>query len=78
MDLSVPLGSSSNYEEVRHLIDLISSIEWSQVPAEQSSRGTLRVDLAPGRTAPNSGDYVFYDPWEERFMTSSDEVTAFR
>ncbi|CAN8067188.1 unnamed protein product [Agarophyton chilense] len=71
LDLSLILGSRANHADFLHLVDLIDSVDWSGVPADQSARGTRarHHDHSPGRTE-SAGDFVWYDTWTCQLITS--------
>ena len=80
IDLSFALGSASNYRDVIHLMDIIDTTNWAEVPLEWSFRGNrpLAQDASPGRHEATAGDFVYYDPWLRRRLNSSREVEAAR
>lgn len=49
LDMLVPLGSERNVAAFRTMMVHVESVDWGTVPAEQSMRGNIRVDLSPGR-----------------------------
>ncbi|PXF40622.1 hypothetical protein BWQ96_09653 [Gracilariopsis chorda] len=63
LDLSFILGSRAKQEEIRRLLDIINQLNWTLVPAEQSSRINPRIDHSPGRNGPG-GDFNWYGPWK--------------
>ncbi|CAN8076680.1 unnamed protein product [Agarophyton chilense] len=71
LNLSLVLGSNANHADFLHLVDLIDSVDWSGVPADQSARRprARHHDHSPGRTA-SAGDFVWYDPWTRQLITS--------
>lgn len=68
LDLSFVFPSSVSYSDLTDLLDVIDGVDWSEVPIEQARRVTRRHDVSPGRTA-NSGDFIWYDPWNKLFAT---------
>lgn len=70
MDLSLPLGSYANLEELHRLVRVIRDHPWDTVPVSHSRRGNQQtLDRSPGRRTPSSGDFILYDPFEEKVMT---------
>ena len=77
LDLSFPLGSRKNNAEFRYLISIIESVNWDDVPLEQSRRsGTNRRNFWPGRVG-SSGDFVWFDPWTKE-LVSRDRAAELR
>ena len=80
MDLAYVLGSTSNHRDVMHLVGVIESTNWADVPADWHLRGNrpLAQDASPGRHDASAGDFIYYDPWLRRRLNGPGDVEAAR
>ena len=75
LDLSQTLGSSANASELNALLDIMSSVDWDNpeiVPFEQNARTRIQPNFAPGRRHATCGDWVYFNPWDQSFITKDD------
>lgn len=69
--LSVILGGGGIQNEVISLLDAMDQVHWNAVPIPwiRRQQGTNPSNRSPGCRTPLAGDYVFFYPWEQTFIT---------
>ena len=75
VDLTDSLGGAVNRDEFLRLLDVIDSVNWASsasVPSANSNRPRrMTDDLSPSRST-EAGDWLYYDPWNGRFISASE------
>ena len=71
LDLSFVLGSRENANEFLRMVAKVEEVDWERVPAHHNKRGNRRDRHCLGGTG-SSGDYIWYEPFQDEVISEDD------